>query len=53
MAKLVEIGPNVFLNIDAIVSIDPEGSSSIVTLVTGKIRRVNVDVQQLAKKCTG
>ena len=53
MAKLVEIDANTFINPDMIVSIDPQGSKCVVTLVTGKTLSVPLDAQSLAKKCAG
>jgi hypothetical protein len=50
MAKLIEIGNNTFLNPEMIVSIDPQASQSVVTLVTGKTVTISIDAQTLAKK---
>jgi hypothetical protein len=50
MAKLIDIGNNTFLNPEMIVSIDPQGSQSVVTLVTGKTVTISIDAQTLAKK---
>jgi len=53
MAKLVEIDANTFINPDMIVSIDPQGSKCVVTLLSGKTVTVPLDAHSLAKKCTG
>ena len=50
MAKLIDIGNNTFLNPEMIVLIDPQGSQSVVTLVTGKTVTISMDAQILAKK---
>jgi hypothetical protein len=50
MAKLIDIGNNTFLNPEMIVRIDPQGSQSVVTLVTGKPVTISMDAQTLAKK---
>ncbi len=51
MAKLIEIDANTFLNPDMVMSIDPQGSKCVVTLVTGKTVTVLLDAQTFAKKC--
>jgi len=50
MAKLIDIGNNTFLNPEMIVSIDPQGSQSVVTLVTGKTVTISIDAQRSPKK---
>jgi hypothetical protein len=50
MAKFIDIGNNTFLNPEMIVSIDSQGSQSVVTLVTRKTVTVSMDAQALAKK---
>jgi hypothetical protein len=51
MTKLIEIDANTFLNPTMVVSIDPQGSKCVVTLVTGKPVTGPLDAQTLAKKC--
>ncbi len=50
MAKLIDIGNNTFLNPEMIVSIDPQGSQSVVTLVTGKTVTISMDAQTLGQR---
>lgn len=52
MTKLIEVAANTFLNPSMIVSIDSQGSQSVVTLVTGKSLTISLDAQSLAKKLT-
>jgi hypothetical protein len=52
MTKLIEVAANTFLNPSMIVSIDSQGSQSVVTLVTGKTLTISLDAQSLAKKLT-
>jgi hypothetical protein len=47
-----ESGGNLWRNFnpEMIVAIDPQGSQSVVTLVTGKTVIISMDTQTLAKK---